>query len=302
MGFGRANVLHPQDVETTKKAWLHSIETGEPCDVNQRVLLFDNIHRWFRKNAQPLRDRSGRVTRWYGVATDIEDLKRAEEGLREREQNLRLVVDSIPGLVCTMNAAGEVQRLNRQVLEYFGKTTEELKNWATSDVVHPDDRARVIAAFASSIETGLPYDIEHRCRRAHGVYLWFQVRAPPVRDMQGHISSWYILLTDIDNRKQAADRLQLLLYVTNQVVSNLQLRDLLRAISASVRRVMQCDLVGVFLPDLDGNRSKLSRSIFRRAKDSFERITVRWRGRLVVMSSALASPGWAMPRTYFSWV
>src|SRR6266849_4121473 len=254
VGFGWANVLHPEDVERTKNAWLHSIETGEPCDVDQRVRRFDNIYRWFRTNAQPLRDRSDRVIRWYGIATDIEDLKRAEEGLREREQNLRLVVDSIPELVFTMNAAGEVQRLNRQLLEYFGKTTEELKNWATSDVVHPHDRARVIAAFGSSIETGIPYDIEHRCRRADGVYLWFQVRALPVRDTQGHISSWYILLTDIDKRKQAEDRLQLLLDVTNQVVSNLQLRDLLRAISASVRRVMQCDLVGVFLPDLDGNR------------------------------------------------
>src|SRR5260221_4889913 len=254
VGFGWANVLHPEDVERTKNAWLHSVETGEPCDVDQRVRRFDNIYRWFRTNAQPLRDRTGRVIRWYGVATDIEDLKRAEEGLREREQNLRLVVDSIPGLVCTMNAAGEVQRLNRQVLEYFGKTTEELKNWATSDVVHPDDRARVIAAFSRSIESGDPYDIEHRCRRADGVYLWFQVRALPVRDTEGRITSWYVLLTDIDKRKQAEDRLQLLLDVTNQVVSNLQLRDLLRAISASVRRVMQCDLVGVFLPDSEGNR------------------------------------------------
>src|SRR5258707_3256284 len=130
VGFGWANVLHSQDVERTKKAWLHSIQTGEPCDVDQRVRRFDNIYRWFRTNAQPLRDRSGRVIRWYGVATDIEDLKRAEEGLREREQNLRLVVDSIPGLVCTMNAAGEVQRLNRQVLENFGKETDGVKNVA----------------------------------------------------------------------------------------------------------------------------------------------------------------------------
>src|SRR5882724_2909085 len=254
VGFGWANVLHPQDVERTKKAWLHSIETGEPCDVDQRVRRFDNIYRWFRTNAQPLRDRSGRVIRWYGVATDIEDLKRAEEGLREREQNLRLVVDSIPGLVHTTTSEGELEFVNRQILDYFGRTLDELKGWASNDFIHPDDLPRVIAAFASSIETGLPYDIEHRCRRADGVYLWFQVRALPVRDTQGHVSSWYILLTDIDKRKQAEDRLQLLLDVTNQVVSNLQLRDLLRAIAASVRRVMQCDLVGVFLPDLDGNR------------------------------------------------
>src|SRR5712692_8303131 len=121
VGFGWANVLHSEDVERTRKAWLHSVETGEPCEVDQRVRRFDNIYRWFRTNAQPLRDRSGRVIRWYGIATDIEDLKRAEEGLREREQNLRLVVDSIPGLVHTTTAEGELEFVNRQVLDYFGR-------------------------------------------------------------------------------------------------------------------------------------------------------------------------------------
>src|SRR6266852_5909978 len=174
--------------------------------------------------------------------------------LAETENNFRQIVNSIPGLVCTMSPAGEVQLLNRPLLEYFGKTSTELKGWALSDAVHPDDLPRVIVAFTNSIGTGNPYDIEHRCRRADGVYRWFQVRALPVRDTEGRIISWYILLTDIDKRKQAEDRMQLLLHVTDQVASNLQLRDLLRAISASVHRLMQCDLVGVFLPDSDGNR------------------------------------------------
>jgi formate hydrogenlyase transcriptional activator len=382
VGFGWANVLHSQDVERTKNAWLHSIETGEPCEVDQRVRRFDNIYRWFRTTAQPLRDHSGRVIRWYGVATDIEDWKRAEEGLRATEESFRLIVDSIPGLVLTMtaegklefvshqgldysgktleelkgwpnsdivhpddlsrvlatwkssvetghpagydseyrirradgvyrwfqvralpvrdtggriirwyclhtdiddrkrveealraseesfrlivdsipglvstmNAAGEPQLFNRQLLEYFGRTPEELKNWATNDLVHPDDLLRVIADNRGSIETGHPYNFEVRIRRADGVYRWFQVRNNPVRGTEGRVFRWYTLLTDIDKRKQAEDRLQLLLDVTNQVVSNLQLRELLRAISASVRRVMQCDLVGVFLPDSEVNK------------------------------------------------
>jgi formate hydrogenlyase transcriptional activator len=395
VGFGWANVLHPEDVETTKKAWLHSVETGEPCEVDQRVRRFDNIYRWFRTNALPLRDPSGRVIRWYGVATDIEDWKRAEEGLRASEQsfrlivdsipglvstmnaaaepqlfnrqlleyfgrtteelknwatndlvhpddllrmiaesagsietghpydselrirradgvyrwfqvrnhpvrdtegrviswytlltdiddrkrveealrasehNLHLVVDTIPGLVCTMNAAGEVQTLNRQVLEYFGKTTEELKNWATSDAVHPDDLPRVITAFTSSVETGHPYDIEHRCRRADGVYRWFQVRALPLRDTEGRIISWYILLTDIDDRKQAEDRLQLLLDVTNQVVSNLQFRDLLHAISGNIRRVMHCDCASLALPNAENKQLQLNVLDFPEGKGFF---------------------------------
>ncbi|HEY1951070.1 MAG TPA: sigma 54-interacting transcriptional regulator [Bryobacteraceae bacterium] len=187
-------------------------------------------------------------------ALNFDALQHAKDELRASEESLRLIIDSIPGLVCTMNAAGEFQLFNRQLLEYFGKTPEELKSWATSDVVHPDDLPRVTAAFTNSIETGHPYDIEHRCRRADGVYRWTQGRALPVRDTEGCITTWYILFTDIDKRKQAEDRLQLLLDVTNQVVSNLEFRGVLRAISASVRRVMQCDLVGVFLYDAGGNR------------------------------------------------
>ncbi len=254
VGFGWARVLHSQDVERTQKAWLHSIETGEPCEVDQRVRRFDNIYRWFRTTAQPLRDHSGRVIRWYGVAHDIEDWKRAEEGLRERELNLGLVVDSIPGLVNTMTAEGENEFVNQQVLDYFGKSHEQLKNWSTSGAVHPDDLPRVIAAFTSSIETGQPYDTQHRIRRADGVYRWFQVRALPLRNTEGRIIRWYVLSTDIDERKQAQDRLQLLLDVTNQVVSNLQLHDLLRAISSSIRRVMHCDLVSVCFPDSELSR------------------------------------------------
>src|SRR6202167_570516 len=248
-GWATSDIVHSDDLSRVLATWKSSVETGHPYDSEYRIRRADGVYRWFHVRGLPLRGTEGFSVRWYALHTDIDDRKRFEEALRASEEGFRRIVDSIPGLLCTMNAAGEVQLLNRRVLEYFGKTTEELKNWATSDAVHPDDRPRVIAAFASSVETGHPYDIEHRCRRADGAYRWFQVRALPVRDKEDRIISWYILLTDIDKRKQAEDRLQLLLDVTNQVVSNLQLRDLLRALSGNIRRVMQCDCASLALPD-----------------------------------------------------
>jgi len=107
-----------------------------------------------------------------------------------------------------MGAMGEVEFLNRQTLGYFGKTSEELKDWALIDAVHPDDLPRVIEARKKSIEAGQIYEVEHRCRRADGVYRWFQVRGLPVRDTENKITAWYLLLTDIDDRKKAEEALQ----------------------------------------------------------------------------------------------
>ncbi len=134
--------------------------------------------------------------------------KRNEAALRESEQRFRLIVDNIPGFVFTLSAAGEVEHLNRQVLEYFGKTPEEFKNWLTFEAVHPDDLPRVIDVCRRWFETGQPSDLELRQRRADGMYRWFQSRAVPARDTEGRITGWYILLTDIDDRKRAEDELE----------------------------------------------------------------------------------------------
>jgi len=138
--------------------------------------------------------------------TDFDASKRVENGHGERVVDLREVVDSIPGLVSIMSAAGEFQLLNCQTLEYFGKTIEELKNWATSDVVHPDDLPRLIADFRSSIEVGQPFESEHRYRRFDGLYRWFHLRALPWRDTEGQIIGWCALHTDIDDRKHAEEK------------------------------------------------------------------------------------------------
>jgi PAS domain S-box-containing protein len=202
-------------------------------------------------------------------ALDFDASQHAKEVLRGSEESFRLIVDSIPGLVVTMTAEGELEFVSQQCLDYFGMTLDELKGWTTSDIVHRDDLSRVLATWRRSIETGHPYDSEYRIRRADGIYRWFHVRALPLRGTEGRIVRWYALHADIDKRKQAEDRLQLLLDVTNQVVSNLQLRDLLRAISANIRRVMQCDCASLALPDAESKQLQLNVLDFPEGKGFF---------------------------------
>jgi len=134
--------------------------------------------------------------------------RRAEVALRESERESRLIVDNIPGLVALLSAAGEVEVVNRQLLEYFGQTLEELKQWGTNDTVHPEDLPHVVDVFTSSIESGSPYTIVQRFRRSDGVYRWFENSGFPLRDERGRLLRWCVLLTDIDERKRAEDALR----------------------------------------------------------------------------------------------
>jgi PAS domain S-box-containing protein len=77
-----AEVLHPDDRESTLKAWTHSIETDEIYQIEHRVQIADGLYRWHLSRAVPARDDSGQITRWYGTTTDIHDLKQAEEQLK----------------------------------------------------------------------------------------------------------------------------------------------------------------------------------------------------------------------------
>jgi PAS domain S-box-containing protein len=190
-------------------AWQRSVETGESFGFEGRHRRADGVYRWFQMRGLSLAG-FRRAHRPSGtlLQTDVENHKRTEEALRASEQNLRQIIDSIPGLVCTMSPAGAIEHQNQQVLDYFGRTAEELRDWAFTDAVHPDDLQRVIEVLTKSITTGTLYDIEHRCRRADGVYRWFQVRALPVRDTDNRVTGWYVLLIDIDDRKRAEEALR----------------------------------------------------------------------------------------------
>src|SRR3989454_1966476 len=180
--------------------------------------------------------------------------ERAEAALLESERESRLIVDRIPGLVATLTPAGEVEGVNNQVLEYCGRTVEELKQWGTSDTVHPEDLPRVIAVITQSMASGDPHEIEERIRRFDGVYRWFQVRGLPLRDSNGRIVRWYVLLTDIDARKRAEAQLAGEKRLLEMVASSSPLTDVLTALCTFVEVISADCHCGVYL--IDWSRSE----------------------------------------------
>ncbi|HKV26597.1 MAG TPA: PAS domain-containing protein [Candidatus Acidoferrum sp.] len=206
-GWGWGTAFHPDDLPPLLTKWQEMLVTENPGEIEARIRRHDGVYRWFLIRAAPFLE-DGKLVRWYGTSTDIDDRKRTEVALRDSEQSSRLILDGIAGLVAIMSATGAVIGVNRQVLEYFGKTVEELKFWSTTDAVHPDDLPSVICAWTRSVETSALYDVDHRLRGADGVYRWFHARGLPLHDEEGHVVRWYVLLTDIDDRRRAEEALR----------------------------------------------------------------------------------------------
>jgi PAS domain S-box-containing protein len=201
-------VVHPDDLPTVETLWTHSVATGEPFVWEYRIRRADGVYRWFHSHVAPARTTDGTIVRWYNLLTDVDGRKLAEEKLRTSETELRTIVDSIPGLVAIVAQSGEIEMVNRGVLEYFGRTLEELQHWRMSDSVHPDDLPSVVERWQHAINTGGPPECDERLRRADGVYRWFQLRGYPWREEDGAVRRWYCLITDIHDRKVAEEALR----------------------------------------------------------------------------------------------
>ncbi|MBZ9817361.1 MULTISPECIES: PAS domain-containing protein [unclassified Mesorhizobium] len=201
------DMVHPDDFGGTLKYFRTFMTLDRESRFETRIRRFDGVYRWFQVRNNPLRDADGRILRWYGVLTDIDDQKKAELALRESEGQLRLVVNTTPGLIATFAPSGAAEDVNAQFLEYLGQTLEEFSNWPTNGTVHPADVEHHVEVLRGSFHSGRPIDTETRLRRFDGAYRWFQVRGLPAKDADGRIIRWYCLMNDIDDRKHAEQAL-----------------------------------------------------------------------------------------------
>src|SRR6267154_3470937 len=176
----------------------------------------------------------------------------------ERVPTLRpdylLVGDSIPALIGVIAPDGAVEGVNRAVLEYFGATLEEIKGWATSKLVHPDDIPSVIASQKHSWETGERLLSEHRLLRADGVYRWFKIYGEPLRNAEGEIVQWYLLQTDVDDLKRAESLLAGEKRLLEMVALGRPLAEILNSLCAFVEQTAPESMCAVFPIDADENK------------------------------------------------
>src|SRR5437870_5171814 len=202
LDWGWKVAIHPDDLERLMATWLGLLASGEPGHQEARLRAFDGTYRSFLFRAVPVHDEQGKVVRWYGTNTDIEDLKRAETELRR-------VVDLIPQFIFVMQPDGVPLYANQVAHDYTGITPEELSRAGFgSRFSHPEDVERLRAIRQECLSRGLPFELEGRMLGKDDGYRWFLLRYNPLRDEQGHVIRWYVTATDIHDRKHAEEKIQ----------------------------------------------------------------------------------------------
>ncbi len=200
--------VHPEDREAASRTFWEGVRSGQGFASETRSLRAqDGTYRWHLQQAVVLRDAEGRVLRFVGTTTDIDDQKRAEEKIRQSEKEARQLLDLSPLHITELGPDGARLYTNRASLDYYGITLEQWQDADLQQVLHPQDAEIVAKDLSGKLQSGSPFEYEARLKRKDGQYRWFHYRLSPVSDEQGRITRWYAAGTDIEELKLAEQRL-----------------------------------------------------------------------------------------------
>src|SRR5882724_11061008 len=234
-GAGWATLLHPDDAAHHLESWQKSVATGIPLETEARYRSPDGEYRWFLNRANPLRDKTGRIVKWYGTNFDIENLKRTESRLRQSEAYLV-----------------EAQRLSRTGSWALNPATRKILYWSEEcyriwgfdpvqglpyraimlQRIHPDDRDRVLDEAQEALLQKRDYTIDFRIVLPDGTVKYLEANGHHLFSADGELVQVVGTNVDVTARKRAEQAL--------------------RESEAKIRRLVDANIIGIFIWDFDG--------------------------------------------------
>ena len=217
-GWGWKSVHDPEQLPAVLERWQNSINTGEPFEMVFPLRGADKIFRPFLTRVIPMKDKEGKVIRWIGTNTDISEQRKHVEIIEESEKKFREMAELMPQKVWTSDPEGNKNYFNQTLLDYAGKTFEELKGTGWEQIMHPDDWEKNKKQWEEALRTGKKYESENRLLRKDGVYLWHLTQAVPIKDEENKIKMWVGSKTEIqEQRKQQEELEQAVIKRTNEL-------------------------------------------------------------------------------------
>src|SRR5215472_2414397 len=216
-GSGWQALIHPDDLERHAAKWMEAVATGKPHENEVRSRRSDGQYRWQLDRGVPLRDGNGNIVKWYGVTTDIEDRKRAEESLQLMSSDLQ---DSKAKLEEAQRIAHvgywEWDLTSNRVIwsdetyRIYGLRPQEfpIDIAVVKKLIHPEDLEFVFRVAEDAVRGGLRTDVEHRIIRSNGELRTVHSQGDLKKDASGRPNQMFGTVQDITDRKRAEQRLR----------------------------------------------------------------------------------------------
>ena len=204
-GRGWSKVHHPDHVLQVVERYNAAFASGESWEDTFPLRRHDGTFRWFLSRAEPVRDETGAVHRWYGTNTDITESRDAEATLRRSEERFRTLISASADLIWTAGPDGGLIPPLPTWRAYTGQTEADYAGWGWLDAVHPEDRDRVSDLWRECLASRGLFHAEFRLRRRDGVWRYCEVRAAPVMGPDGTVREWVGVNSDITARREAED-------------------------------------------------------------------------------------------------
>jgi len=244
--------------------------------LSQDGKLLGTFCMYYREVRQPVTDEIQLIDYASRIAAIAIERKRAEEKLRQDERDLRRTTDAIPHTIVIQDPDGTPVYANQAVLDYTGLTMDDV---ITSDfrarIFHPEDLERLREERRAALARGLPFEIEQRALRKDGQYRWFLIRYNPFRDEQGRLVRWYATGTDIEDRKQAEERIRNENLALREEIDRASMfeeivgsSEALRKVLAQVAKVAPTDSTVLILGETGTGKELIARAIHKRSKRS----------------------------------
>ncbi|OPX90150.1 PAS domain S-box protein [Pelotomaculum sp. PtaB.Bin117] len=177
-------------------------------DAEAKYRRKDGTELWVIVSSSRLYDHDGRFVGDLGMLTDITLRKQAENALKEREEQLRLIIENLHDAITKIDKNGKFEYLSPSIKNITGYAPDERMGKSAFELVHPDDLDRVIATYETSIKTSSSGKAEYRLRHADGHYIWLETTGNLLLDECGKFIGATMILRDITGRKLAEEKLR----------------------------------------------------------------------------------------------
>jgi PAS domain S-box-containing protein len=218
-GEGWNDVFHPDDRERAWTRWRHSLETGEPYEIEYRLRHHDGAYRWTLGRAMPIRDAAGRIERWFGTCTDIDDLKRAETESRK----LAAIVETSKDFIGLYTLGGAVTHLNEAALTLVGlPDLAAARRHRMEDFFCADSRRVLAATVLPAVQQNGFWEGELAFRHfgtGEAVAVLYNIF--PVRDPTGAEIGYATVTRDLREAKRAEEARDLLIRELSHRIKNI---------------------------------------------------------------------------------